>query len=152
MLFDIDNDNFNNYNVMDLSFFNIPVNKHYDFSGSDKDNILYDTKEGFLKGNMFKNLYDPYKHYSYALINPKTKKEEIELRLYELDFAINDINLYLDLHPEDMKMFNKFKAYINEQNQLKEKYIELVGPLCLTDVTSTSYNWLSNWPWEGDNK
>ena len=142
MLFET-NDYNDNYGL-DLSFFNIPMNE----MSEKKDTKLYNSKEGFLKGNMFKDEFDPYKNYPVATIMPKNKKEEIALKIYELDFAINDLNLYLDLHPEDQEMFNLFKKYVKEANRYKEEYINLVGPLCLTDVTSTSYNWLNDWPWE----
>lgn len=141
MLFE--NNNFKEYNI-DLSLFGIPTPEKQ-MPNKDK---LYDKKEGFLKGNMFISEYDPYKNYSIGIITPKNRKEEIELKLYELDFAINDLNLYLDIHPDDTKMFDLFKKYIKELDKVKEEYINMVGPLCLTDTTSNNYNWLKSWPWE----
>lgn len=137
----------NNYDNsgIDLTYLNIPLktNMH---SFSNKP--LYDVKEGFLKGNMFKDEFDPYKNYAIATIIPKDKKEELELKLYEYDFAINDLNLYLDLHPENIDMFNKFKSFVNEFEKLKKEYVDLIGPLNITDTTSSSYNWVNTWPWE----
>lgn len=143
MLFE--NNSFKDYEI-DLSLFGFPKNMN-EFK-NEKSDKLYDLKEGFLKGNMFVNEYEPYKNYKFGIITPKTKKEEIELKIFELDFAINDLNLYLDLHPDDYKMFETFKKYIKEYNKVKEEYIDLVGPLCLTDVTSNNYNWLKTFPWE----
>ncbi len=140
MLFE--NNNFNDNYTMDLTFLNIPLNDDKNVSK------LYSAKEGFLKGNMFKDEFDPYKNYSIATIVPKNSKEEVELKIMELDFAINDLNLYLDLHPEDKEMFDLFKKYIKEVNRYKEEYINMVGPLCITDVTGSNYNWLASWPWE----
>ena len=142
MLFETNN--FDDNYGMDLAFLNMTMNS----KESKNPHNLYDAKEGFLKGNMFKDEFDPYKNYSIATFIPKNKKEEIELKIMELDFAINDLNLYLDLHPEDKDMFALFKKYIKEANRYKEEYINMVGPLCITDVTSNSYNWLSDWPWE----
>lgn len=143
MLFE--NNNFDDNYGIDLTFLNIPINSMNDKNNND----LYDAREGFLKGNMFKDEYLPYKNYAIMQIVPKDKKEELELKIYELDFAINDLNLHLDLHPDDKEMFDLFKHYIKKANSYKEEYINLVGPICLTDVTGNNYNWLSSWPWEG---
>lgn len=145
MLFD--NNGFNDQDMLDLSFFNIDISK----IGEDS-NKLYDKKEGFLRGNMFKKEYLPYRNYKYAKIEPKTRAEEITLKLYELDFTINDLNLYLDIHPQDKEMFDLYKKYIREYDEVKKEYIRVVGPLCLTDVTSSYNEWLDKWPWEGDKK
>lgn len=143
MLFD--NDSFKNYDMLDLSFFNIQTDKL-----NEMPKRLYDKKEGFLKGNMFKNEFDPYRNYEVQKIIPKNRTEEVELKLYELDFAINDLNLYLDIHPDDHEIYHLFKKYIKEYDEVKREYDKMVGPLCLTDVTSSSYNWLEEWPWEGE--
>ncbi len=142
MLFETND--FNDNYGMDLTFLNIPMPSQ----GEKTTNKLYSAKEGFLRGNMFKDEFDPYKNYSIATIVPKNTKEEVELKIMELDFAINDLNLYLDLHPEDKEMFDLFKKYIAEANRYKEEYINMVGPLCITDVTGKNYNWLASWPWE----
>ena len=127
---------------MDLNYLNIPINN------ASNSNNLFNTSEGFLKGNMFKDLYDPYKNYKIATINALNSKEQLALKIYEYDFALNDLNLYLDLHPEDINMFNKFKTYIKELENLKQRYIKEYGPLCLTDVIFDKYNWLDKFPWE----
>ena len=141
MLFETNN--FNDNYGLDLSFFNLSMND------SDKSlNNLYEPYEGFIRGNMFKDEYKPYKNYEVAKIMAKDNKEQLLLKIFALDFAINDLNLYLDLHPQDKEMFDLFKKYIKESNRYKEEYVNLVGPLCLTDVTSNSYSWLNTWPWE----
>ena len=126
---------------MDLTYLNIPLTNSI-------SNSLYNPKEGFTKGNMFKDLYEPYKNFSAFSISPSNIKEELLLKIYEYDFALNDLNLYLDLNPEDTEMFNLFKKYIKELESFKQKYIREYGPLCLTDVTFSKYNWLNKFPWE----
>ncbi len=143
MLFE--NNNYKDYNL-DLSFLGISMD---DLISESNNQNLYDDKEGFLKGNMFKNEYKPYKNYQIGIIMPKNRKEEIELKLYQLDFAINDLNLYLDIHPDDSRMFNLFKEYVKEYKKVKEMYEKIDGPLCLTDATQDKYDWIYNWPWGG---
>lgn len=40
-----------------------------------KNSQIYDLSEGFTKGNMFVNLYDPYKNYT-----PRRQIEWIEMK------------------------------------------------------------------------
>ena len=90
----------------------------YDLYGgnldTDKSTKLVSVDEGFLRGNMFADLYKPYKNYTYKKINPKNRKEELLLEIMELSFAINDLNLYLDLHPDDTRLLEKFNAYVEK--------------------------------------
>jgi len=76
---------------------------------------------------------------------------ERERRLYEiqkLNFAINDLNLYLDLNPNDMTAFKTFRTYVTECNKKKEDYTKIFGPLTLDEVTD-EYEWSTGvWPWE----
>ena len=139
MLFDDNDFNF------DFSFFEIP--------GSDfnrVDNILA-PKEGFLKGNLFRNEYVPYKKYTYLPIEPKSKREEKLCKIQELSFAINDLNLYLDLHPEDNEAYNLMKKYVYEMNRLMVEYDKMYGPLTLDEVEQSKYEWIDNpWPWDNE--
>ncbi|MDE5539322.1 MAG: spore coat protein CotJB [Bacilli bacterium] len=64
-------------------------------------------------------------------------------------FAINDLNLYLDLHPDDKEMFETFKKYVKEKEKLCKEYEKNYGPLEITDTTGSKYNWIdSPWPWD----
>ena len=45
---------------------------------------LFNVDEGFIKGNMFTNLYDKYKHYEPKKLLPTTEKD---LLLYNITFA-----------------------------------------------------------------
>ena len=75
---------------------------------------LVSVDEGFLRGNLFKDEYKPYKNYEYGKIIPKNQREALLLEIMELSFAINDINLYLDLHPNDEEMLRKFNSLVEK--------------------------------------
>lgn len=114
-----------------------------------KDSSLYSVDEGFLKGNLFKNLYDPYKKYEVKKLIPKTEKELLEYNIYKLGFAINDLNLYLDINPHDKEMYELFKNYIEQYKKCLCEYEKKYQVLELTDDTYEKYTWISNpWPWE----
>lgn len=112
---------------------------------------LYEPMEGFLRGNMFKDEYMPYKNLTYFKLNPKSEEEKLLYNIMALSFAINDLNLYLDLNPDDKEIFNLFKKYVKEEEKLTEEYESKFGPLTLKGDAGMKYDWLcSPWPW--DNK
>lgn len=116
---------------------------------------LYAMTEGLNKGNMFKNEYDPYKNYIYRVV-VKGEKDELLLKIQELTFKTIDLNLYLDVNPNNMEMFNEFKSTIAELKKYKEIYEKNYGPLCMTETLFyNDYKWeIDPWPWmnEGGKK
>lgn len=113
-----------------------------------ESNILT-PMEGFLRGNMFKNEYEPYKNLTYLSLKPTTEKEKMLYKIMALSFAINDLNLYLDLHPDNKEVFDLFKKYIEEKKSLCKEYVRIYGPLEIDETTGSKYNWLdSPWPWD----
>lgn len=143
MLFD---DNNFDYNFLNLANLNFSDNNNMFLMKNDK---LVSSKEGFLRGNMFANEYVPYKNMTYRELRPKTEREELLFKVMEMNFAINDLNLYLDIHPEDRMMYEKFKEYTEKFITLKDEYARKYGPLCLEETSSNNYNWYKNpWPWD----
>ena len=86
---------------------------YYPNMDRDMNNPKYFTeKEGYLRGNMFRNLYSRYKNYEPQILRPTTEQEEMFLRMSEAEFAAHDLNLYLDLYPNDgnaLDLFNKYR-------------------------------------------
>ncbi len=111
---------------------------------------LYTPLEGLLRGTMFSNIYDTYKNMNYLKLTPKNEKETLLMKIYAYDFAINDLNLYLDIYPNDLDKYNYFKECVYESKKLKKEYEQYYGPLDLCDISSLDYTWYKNpWPWEG---
>ena len=48
-----------------------------------------------------------------------------------LDFAINELALYLDTHPDDQKALCLHRKYCKEVKELKDKYQKVFGPLTI---------------------
>ncbi len=115
-----------------------------------RDSNILEPMEGFLRGNMFRNEYKPYKNLTYYKLNPKNEKEKMLYKIMALSFAINDLNLYLDLHPDNKETFDLFKKYIQDKKVLVKEYAKNYGPLTLDKTTGSKYNWIdSPWPWDG---
>lgn len=111
-------------------------------------NIL-EPKEGFLKGNMFRNEYEPYKSLTYFKLEPKNEQEKKLYKIMALSFAINDLNLYLDINYNDKEVFKLFKKYVEEKDKLCREYTKEYGPLEITDPMGNKFSWIdSPWPWD----
>jgi spore coat protein JB len=72
-------------------------------------------------------------------------------RIYELGFAIDDITLYLDIHPNDMRALNYYHEIHENYKRFWKEYNENYAPLTDRTVTNkTSWNWnKERMPWEG---
>lgn len=146
MLFEIkDNSMFDN----NLDYFNL--NKiDLDYYNKDKKETNLDLENGFFLGNIFIDTYKPYKNYKSKRINAYSEQQKLMLAIQELDFILNDLNLYLDINPKDMKMYEIFKKYALELEELKKKYYEKYQVLELCKDTKGKYTWITEpWPWDG---
>ena len=143
---------------MKNNFYNIPESWYKEFNTTfnpyDKvDNTnLIDPKEGFLRGNLFNNLYEPYKNYKYGMLNPTNKREELLFNILMYKFALTELNLYLDTNPNNSNMLNLYNQYLSEEKKLCNEYEKTYGPLTVDRINleTNSWNWIkSPWPWEG---
>ena len=152
---------------MKNNFYNIPEDWYKEFNNTfdvpykmnidmnmytNKNEDLADPKTAFLRGNLFNNLYDPYKNYKYGMLNPSNKKEELLYNLLMHKFVLKELNLYLDTNPNNMKMINLYNQYLSEEKKLCEEYEKNYGPLTTDSRFAAENNWKwvkSPWPWEG---
>lgn len=136
---------FNNRDF-DFSFFEIPGS---DFKLEIDRNQFVNSKEGFLRGNMMQDEYEPYRNYSAIPFNPKNDYEQKLYKVMELDFALVDLNLYLDMHPEDKEAYQLFQNYVEAEQRAKKEFTEKYGPILFTNVNYQNYEWIKNpWPWD----
>ena len=140
-----------NANIID--YYNYTNNNYNKPNYSEDANAskLYDPYQGFIRGNMFPNLYNGYKISNPINIEPKSEKEEMLIYLDYLAFAAHDINLYLDLYPKDKDMLEAFSMYRIEANKVRKQYEKKYGPLEVNSEANTVYPWAWDnkpWPWE----
>ena len=107
-----------------------------DFSFDENTNmflgkIINVNDDGYIYGNMFKDEYKPYKNYKVYRLNPSTEKEALKLKIMEEGFIINDLNLYLDLNPNDKDIFEYFKKHEKLLNKYISEYENKYQSLCL---------------------
>lgn len=121
------------------------------FNHDNSNNVnLYSSKDGLILGNMFKDEFKGYKNYKPNKIIANSEKEELLLKIYEYDFALNDLSLWLDIHPDDNKIYNYFRKYTEELRELVKLYESKYGPMELDFSDYEKYQWYKGkWPFEG---
>ncbi len=137
---------------IDLAFFDKNAFDNmdkYNFQNSYNTQKYYDVNEGFLKGNMFVKEYKPYKNYQIKSLKTTSEQDVLLKKLMAYNFAFNDLNLYLDIYPEDKEALELFKKYVEEYKKLRKEYASMYGPIALMQDKYENYEWLKNpWPWE----
>lgn len=80
----------------------------------------------------------------------KEKRKLMDI-INESSFALLDINLYLDTHPNDMEALRSYNDYKQIRNVAVKEYNTKYGPLNSFSVDSSNFEaWTSGpWPWEG---
>lgn len=111
---------------------------------------FYVAIDGYSKGNMDATLYDPFGNYVPRKLDDNNPFNL--LRAYQ--FALIDLQLYLDTHPTDVVTKELFDKYLNEYNKMKNFYEEKCGPLTLDSEANEGkvWKWQKNWPFEGMGK
>ncbi len=111
------------------------------------NNTLVNVKEGFNRGNMFDNLFLPYKYI--ADINPSNKRSNLLTNIQMYSFAAHEMNLYLDLYPEDLQAIGLYNQYKYEADRLTNEYEKEYGKIELDINDNYTWEWVkSPWPWE----
>ena len=79
------------------------------------------------------------------------ERSEMLKQIKCLNFAIIDLGLYLDTHPEDTKAICLHNKYCKELKELKDAYQKVYGPLSIY-YPCNKWRWLEEpWPWERGN-
>ena len=143
---------------MKNNFYNIPDNWYKEFNNNfnlyENNNTtnLTNPKEAFQRGNLFNNLYDPYKNYKYSQLNSTNNFEELLYNILMYKFTLTELNLYLDTNPNNQEMINLYKKYLLEEQKLCMEFEKKYGPLTVdsNNLGNNTWNWIkSPWPWEG---
>ena len=111
---------------------------------------ILDSYEGFKRGNMFGNLYDPYKNYKPQELKAKSEREDMLMQLQELKFAMIELGLYLDLNDKDRNALSLFNEYQKKEKELCKMFENKYGPLTFDSMEyKNSWTWDNGpWPWE----
>lgn len=71
--------------------------------------------------------------------------------LQQLDFALVELNLYLDTHPGDLQALQQFNQLAQRRQQSAQQFEMQFGPLMQFGHSYSRYPWQWNdtpWPWQ----
>ena len=150
--------NFKNFNFTDMynnmnNSYNDPYdNALFNMMDENKNNTtLYDPYNGFIRGNLFKNLYDPYRKEEPYEIKPMNEQAKLLTKIDSLNFAMIDLNLLLDVNPDNREAINLYNKYRNEKDNLTKEYENKYGPITVDSdkLNSFPWGWIDMpWPWD----
>ena len=113
----------------------------------DNNPVRYSRMEALETGTLFPGLNLPFK----AAIQRRTQLNNTALvELMALDFAIQELGLYLTTHAHDQEALQLYWSYVQLSKEGREKYQSMYGPLMETDLTpEDGFVWLNDpWPWD----
>ena len=125
--------------------------KDYNKMNMTNQNSLYDPYNGLIRGNLFRNLYDPYKSGEPYEIKPMNAQAQQLTNIDALSFAMVDLGLFLDVNPNNQDGIKLFNQYREEKEKLTKDYESKYGPITLDSDSLNSYPWSWNdmpWPWD----
>lgn len=141
-------------NKVDEEFYQNYLNVN-DIANMDNDEAiqkdLSNVVEGFRRGNIFKKLYWPYKKETYNFVT-KNAREKLLIDIMQNGFYAHELNLYLDIYPNDKAKIELFNRYKNKCEELTLEYSKKYEPLCINGagLNELPFSWVdSPWPWEG---
>ena len=83
--------------------------------------------------------------------NNDITRETMITKIKCLQFAVTELALYLDTHPDDERALCLHRKYAKELRELKDKYQKVYGPLTI-EFPCNKWRWLEEpWPWERGN-
>lgn len=114
-----------------------------------KENKFTSVMDGFLIGNMEKGTYIPYKNYKPVLGNNFSAKDGLMMTIQAHELACTDLNLFLDLNPNDKEALALYRDYRSKLDEACKLYSEQYSPLMQDEnVAGNTWEWLTPWPFE----
>ena len=72
------------------------------------------------------------------------ERERLLRRLSSYDFAVTELHIYLDTHPDDVNAAKALADYENKSCKLREEFEEKFGPLTPTNETGNRWAWIAD--------
>lgn len=78
-----------------------------------------------------------------------SERERLMRKIAAVDFAITELHLFLDSHPNNQEIANKLEECKIKSNELRCEYEKMFGPLSSASENGNRWAWISNpWPWD----
>ena len=119
------------------------------FDGKINPDNLYDVYNGFIRGNMFPNLFNQYKLSRPYDVKGGNERSKLLNKVNAYCFAAHDLNLYLDTHPEDKAMIDLYNEFSADSKKIINEYESKFGPIFVNSNEGYPWSWNNEpWPWE----
>ncbi len=70
-------------------------------------------------------------------------------KIQMVQFAVIDLNLYLNTHPRDRRALDEHNRLVAELDKLEEEYVQKYGILTAFSSSPAPWQWIDDpWPWE----
>ena len=109
--------------------------------------VRYEPRKAMVRGTLYPGLDLPFM----GMVNqnnlPVTPLSEVQV----LAFAVQELALYLDTHPEDTGAISYFGENNRKYQEALHEYSQKYGPLTLAHVHHPEdyWNWVDQpWPWQ----
>ena len=77
------------------------------------------------------------------------EQQVMKRQIKELEFALTELNLFLDSHPYCTEALQYFKELVAKHDMLVAKYEEKSAPLTARGNRGDKWDWvMTPWPWE----
>ena len=108
--------------------------------------VRYEPRKAMVRGTLYPGLDLPFMGLVNQINLPVTPLSEVQV----LAFAVQELALYLDTHPEDKEAAELLQECFQQYHKSVGEYTKTHGPLfSATGAASGEYQWLQNpWPWE----
>ncbi len=78
-----------------------------------------------------------------------TEREILMRKIATNDFALVDLHLFLDTHPNNRQIAEKIREYEIKSSILRKEYESKYGPITPRDENGNRWAWISApWPWD----
>lgn len=106
----------------------------------------YEARKGLVRGTLYPGLDLPFM----GMVNQKELPVTPKTELQALGFAVNELALYLDTHPDDEEALEVYRAYQRMLHECGMQFNKENGPMTHMDpVDDKTYTWMQDpWPWE----
>ena len=109
------------------------------------DTPKYEARKALIRGPLYPGLDLPFM----GMVNDQLKPDTLLSQLQTVNFAVQELALYLATHREDTEALELYRSYQELYAKLRRLYEEQCGPLNHMHPQEGPYRWLDDpWPWE----
>lgn len=107
----------------------------------------YSAADALKNGTLFPGLNLPFRNHIPNRAIAESPLGEIMI----MSFAVAELGLYLDTHPEDKEALLLHNNYVRLLRNAVEVYEREIGPLTQQAVMEGKFTWIQDpWPWEAN--